>query len=173
MKQSSLLIVLIGLIFGAALICSQANVAGTNDTVYYVEPQDALFACFNQKTGYSAYSVIDKEQLDGEELLFVKAVENTSAMDTSTGSNTTVFTAAVLYHNADGYSAAKIIPDCRLDDKPAVKLEGNFIFENKRIRYSVGRVNDLSGGYEQEFQKIMKMYDDHVFLSYQVDDLPK
>lgn len=77
--------------------------------------------------------------------------------------------AAVLHHDT-GFYITKSIPYYDLENNSFTKISGDFTFENKKVRYQVGRINDLSQDFTEEFKE-MKEYNDHVFLSYQVDDL--
>ncbi|MBE6831397.1 MAG: hypothetical protein E7519_14435 [Ruminococcaceae bacterium] len=171
MKRFYLIVSLFILFFIFGLIYFQSNRLIPDDNLYYYgKPQDALSAYFDKGNGFDSYLIINQEQVNGNELLFIEAVAKASGMNTNSESKIKVFTAAILHRDTNGFYITRSIPCYRLDNNPFTKTSGNFTFENKKVRYQVGRINDLSQDFTEEFKE-MKEYNDHVFLSYQVDDL--
>ncbi|MBW7572838.1 hypothetical protein [Caproiciproducens faecalis] len=171
MKRFYLILLLFVLFFILGLIYFQSSRLIPDDNLnHYGKPQDALSACFNKDTGFDSYSIIHQEQVNENELLFIEAVAIASEMSTNAGTKMKVFTAAVLHHDTKGFYVTKSIPCYDLENNSFTKISGDFTFKNKKVRYHVGRINDLSQDFTEEFKE-MKEYNDHVFLSYQVDDL--
>lgn len=173
MKRFYLIILLFILFFILGLIYFQSRGLIPDDNLnYYGKSQEAISACFNKDNGFDSYSIIHQEQVNENELLFVEAVTTASEMSTNAETKMKVFTAAVLHHDTKGFYVTRSIPCYDLDHNPFAKISGDFTFENKKVRYQVGRINDLSQDFTEEFKQ-MKEYNDHVFLSYQVDDLAR
>ena len=171
MKRFYLIVPLFILFFIFGLIYFQNNrLIPDYNLYYYGKPQDALSAYFDKDNGFDSYLIINQEQVSGNELLFIEAVAIASEMSTNAETKMKVFTAAVLHHDTKGFYITKSIPYYDLENNSFTKISGDFTFENKKVRYQVGRINDLSQDFTEEFKE-MKEYKDHVFLSYQVDDL--
>ena len=105
---------------------------------YYGKPQDALSAYFDKGNGFDSYLIINQEQVNGNELLFIEAVAKASGMNTNSESKIKVFTAAILHRDTNGFYITRSIPCYRLDNNPFTKTGGISYLKIKKFAIRLG-----------------------------------